>query len=380
MSGFPFLQSSAAVPNPLDTIFSIIENSADPSCCPTYLDISSQIPFWVVIEKEERGGDVLTIFDFIQKYYDWLYCEESCSGAGYILENKLLDIIDVERTRDVYRKRLYSTYFPEYKDTEILLDSSSAKISDESIGNFVKAIKLKFYNKKGSLESLKLFFKGLFSYPSIDESEVIIRYPKKQILRLNGGAFHSDRFPQAFNGSTYDQSLELENIENEIIGSYLNHNITQDGSLHTDYSYVINSGLTNGSYIPLFKRLVHPAGLNLFSEIDLLNYEPPGSTFIDEGEICQILVSMENYFLYELGTIYKEEGYFLRSNSGISYYGITYTDGCTGSPAAPCHFFPSWSLGIESYSKFFDIPINAMFALCRINTNINPNISIPDCT
>ena len=70
MSGFPFLQSSAAVPNPLDTIFSIIENSTDPSCCPTYLDISSQIPFWVVIEKEERGGDVLTIFDFIQKYHD----------------------------------------------------------------------------------------------------------------------------------------------------------------------------------------------------------------------------------------------------------------------------------------------------------------------
>ena len=221
-------------------------------------------------------------------------------------------------------------------------------------------------------------------YVSEPPSRALYRYDVSvllsSLLRLNGGAFHSDKFPQAFYGSTYDQPLELDNIENEIVGSYLNHNITQDGSLHTDYSYVINSGLTNGSYIPLFKRLVHPAGLNLFSETDLLNYEPPGSTFIDEGEICQILVSMENYFLYELGTIYKEEGYFLRSNSGISYYGITYTDGCTGSPAAPCHFFPSWSLGIESYSKFFDIPINAMFALCRINTNINPNISIPDCT
>ena len=41
------------------------------SCCGTYLDITTQIPYWVVIEKEEKGGEALTVFDFIQKYYEF---------------------------------------------------------------------------------------------------------------------------------------------------------------------------------------------------------------------------------------------------------------------------------------------------------------------
>ena len=377
MSFLPFILQASAEPDPLTTIFNIIEDSTNSGCCSTYLDISPQIPYWVVVEKEERGGDVLTIFDFIQKYYDWLYCEESCNGSGYLLENKLLDIIDVERTSGIFRKRLYATYFPEYRDDEILRDSSFNKVTDEAIGAFVKNIKIKFYNKKGSLESLKLFFKGIFSYPSVNEPEVLIRYPKKRILRLNAGAFHNENFK--FKGSTFSQTLELDNIENEIVGSYLNHNITQDGSLHTDYSYVVNSGLTSGSYIPLFKRLVHPAGLNGFFEINLDNYEPPGSTFIEEGEVCQLPTRLENYFPYELNTTYVDESYVLASSSGISYYGLTYTDGCSSGATMPSHFFPTWALGIESYINFFEIPIDRMFVLCRINTNINPNTTIPDC-
>lgn len=347
------------------------------SCCGTYLDISTQIPYWVVIEKEEKGGEALTVFDFIQKYYDWLYCEEVCGGSDYLLENKLLDIIDIEKTKQSYRKRLYYSYFPEYQDGEEL-SIDGVVVTDDTIAKFVKGIKLKFYVKKGSLESLKYFFKSLFSL-----EDVLVRYPKKLILRLNAGAFFNSNFN--FKGSTYDQTLELENRENEIVGSYLNHSIIQDGSLYTDYSYIVNagSGGINVTYQDLFKRIIHPAGLNAFLELDIDNYEPPGSTYVDASVFCENGPLLINYYPYQLNTEYVDEDFFLRISGGISYYGLTYTRGCTlVGPIInkPCHFFPTWANGLTSYTKFFNIPIREMFTLCRINTNINPNLLIPNCT
>ena len=347
------------------------------SCCGTYLDITTQIPYWVVIEKEEKGGEALTVFDFIQKYYDWLYCEEVCGGSDYLLENKLLDIIDIEKTKQSYRKRLYYSYFPEYRDGEEL-SIGGAVVTDDTIAKFVKGIKLKFYVKKGSLESLKYFFKSLFSLENVQ-----VRYPKKLILRLNAGAFFNSNFN--FRGSTYDQTLELENRENEIVGSYLNHNIIQDGSLYTDYSYIVNAGSQgiNITYQDLFKRIIHPAGLNAFLELDIDNYEPPGSTYVDEGNFCENNPLLINYYPYQLNTEYVDEDFFLRISGGVSYYGLTYTRGCTLTGPTinkPCHFFPTWANGLTSYTKFFNIPIRQMFILCRINTNINPNLLIPNCT
>ena len=347
------------------------------SCCGTYLDITTQIPYWVVIEKEEKGGEALTVFDFIQKYYDWLYCEEVCGGSDYLLENKLLDIIDIEKTKQSYRKRLYYSYFPEYRDGE-QLSKGDAVVTDDTIAKFVKGIKLKFYVKKGSLESLKYFFKSLFSLENVQ-----VRYPKKLILRLNAGAFFNSNFN--FRGSTYDQTLELENRENEIVGSYLNHNIIQDGSLYTDYSYIVNAGSQgiNITYQDLFKRIIHPAGLNAFLELDIDNYEPPGSTYVDEGNFCENNPLLINYYPYQLNTEYVDEDFFLRISGGVSYYGLTYTRGCTLTGPTinkPCHFFPTWANGLTSYTKFFNIPIRQMFILCRINTNINPNLLIPNCT
>ena len=347
------------------------------SCCGTYLDITTQIPYWVVIEKEEKGGEALTVFDFIQKYYDWLYCEEVCGGSDYLLENKLLDIIDIEKTKQSYRKRLYYSYFPEYRDGE-QLSKGDAVVTDDTIAKFVKGIKLKFYVKKGSLESLKYFFKSLFSLENVQ-----VRYPKKLILRLNAGAFFNSNFN--FRGSTYDQTLELENRENEIVGSYLNHNIIQDGSLYTDYSYIVNAGSqgVNITYQDLFKRIIHPAGLNAFLELDIDNYEPPGSTYVDEGNFCENNPLLINYYPYQLNTEYVDEDFFLRISGGVSYYGLTYTRGCTLTGPTinkPCHFFPTWANGLTSYTKFFNIPIRQMFILCRINTNINTNLLIPNCT
>ena len=112
-----------------------------------------------------------------------------------------------------------------------------------------------------------------------------------------------------FKGSTYDQTLEAQNRENEIVGSYLNHNIIQDGSLYTDYSYIVNAGGDGVgiTYHDLFKRIIHPAGLNAFLELDIDNYE-------------NIIINLsEDDILYERYVDYKEKYHDIIVNrKGIS--------------------------------------------------------------
>jgi len=340
------------------------------NCCITNLDISKQIPFWVVSEKEERGGNEITIFDFIQKYYDWLYCDLECgSGSNYLLEDKFLQVIDIEKTRERFVRKLYSTYFPEYKSTETLLDTDGDPVTVESLSSFVKSIKTKFYLKKGTAEALGIFFNKIFS---IDQ--VSIKYPKKQILRLNGGAFYDSRFK--FNAVTADRTLDPEAVANEIIGSRLNYNRFQDGNVFTDYSYILGvSGGASAEYKNLYLRTNHPAGTNCIFELNIDLYEPPGATYI-ETTTCQD-VEIRNYLPYQLNVDYT--AYPL---SG--YYGLTYTIGCSLDPPfgssfgnEPCFLFPNWTEETSQYSKFLDIPIEKLFRLCRIN-NLNPNANIPE--
>jgi hypothetical protein len=341
------------------------------NCCITNFDISKQIPFWVIIEKEERGGNEITIFDFIQKYYDWLYCDLECgSGSNYLLEDKFLQVIDIEKTKERFVKRLYSTYFPEYRSTETLLDKDGDPVTIESLSSFVKSIKTRFYLKKGTAEALGIFFNKIFS---IDQ--VSIKYPKKQILRLNGGAFYDSRFK--FNAVTADRTLDPEAVANEIVGSRLNYNRFQDGNVFTDYSYILGvSGGASAEYKNLYLRTNHPAGTNCIFELNVINYQPPGST-LEHFALCEI-PKLKNYYPYVLNQVY------VPNNPLGSFYGITYTVGCSLENTEnsifgeePTHFFPNWGEDMNEYTNFFHIPLNKLFLICRINNSINPNNSIP---
>ncbi len=340
------------------------------NCCITNLDISKNIPMWVVTEKEERGGNEITIFDFVQKYYDWLYCDLECgSGSNYLLEDKFLQVIDIEKTKERFLKRLFSTYFPEYNDSEQLISSTGSPVSTVSLSSFVKSIKNKFYLKKGTSEGLNIFFNKIFSLENIE-----IKYPKKQILRLNGGAFFDSRFK--FNGITSERTLDPENVANEIIGSMLNYNRFQDGGVFTDYSYILATGMSADNYKKIHLRTNHPAGTNCIFELNINEYEPPGSTY-NQTQICEI-AKIGNYLPYRLDIDYVDNSYSLNQ-----FYGLTYTIGCTLNPLSGsslgnelCYFFPNWADGNETYQTFLDIPIERMFRLCRIN-NINPNANIP---
>lgn len=330
----------------LDAFFAALSSTAsNGTCCESgVLNIEKYIPYWIIKEKVDRGGDTLTIFDFIQKYYDWLYCtSDDCGGSGYILENKLMDIIDIDKTKELYYKKLFFSYFGDFDENEQVKDVNGFVIDNQIVASFIKNIKPKFNERKGSIESLNLFFNKLFS---VELSDIKISYPKEQILRLNSGAF-----PTQYSGFTGQNSGTLNKYR------------FQDGNFFQDYSYTIHTGITlaNSGYGPLYVRALHPAGLRCMIEVNIDDYAINSPT--QEVDVTQTPL-LKNYSPYIIiGTTYSE------LSSGI--YGLTHTTGCTTTFFAgpsPTFVFPSWSLGMSSYTTFGGIPINKMF---RLNYDIN---------
>ena len=330
----------------LAAFFAALSSTAsNGTCCESgVLNIEKYIPYWIIKEKVDRGGDTLTIFDFIQKYYDWLYCSsDGCGGSGYILENKLMDIIDIDKTKELYYKKLFFSYFGDFDENEQVKDVNGFVIDNQIVASFIKNIKPKFNERKGSIESLNLFFNKLFS---VELSDIKISYPKEQILRLNSGAF-----PTQYSGFTGQNSGTLNKYR------------FQDGNFFQDYSYTIHTGITlaNSGYGPLYVRALHPAGLRCMIEVNIDDYVIVSP--VQEESVTQTPL-LKNYSPYIIiGTTYSE------LSSGI--YGLTHTTGCTTTFFAgpsPTFVFPSWSVGMSSYTTFGGIPINKMF---RLNWDIN---------
>ena len=154
---FPFLSSDNAIQQALlanaeklNIFFELLQsqdtNPSSRNCCESgILNIEKYIPNWIIQEKETKGGDVLTIFDFIQKYYDWLYCSSDyCGGSGYILEDKLLEVIDVEKTKELYYKKIFFSYFGDFDENEQIKDINGLVIDNQNVADFFKNIKNKF--------------------------------------------------------------------------------------------------------------------------------------------------------------------------------------------------------------------------------------------
>ena len=335
--------------------------SSSRNCCESgTLNIEKYIPSWIIQEKETKGGDVLTIFDFIQKYYDWLYCSSDyCGGSGYILEDKLLEVIDVEKTKELYYKKIFFSYFGDFDENEQIKDVNGLVIDNETVANFVKNIKTKFNSRKGSIDSLNLFFNKLFS---VNLNDISITYPKEQILRLNSGAFSSQN--SGFSG----------NVQN---GTFNNYRL-QDGNWFQEYSYILHTGLTLdiSDYYSFYSRSLHPSGLKCILERRIEDYiidpvDPDNSVTMSQVQ------KIGNYSAYILGQTYNNNSTYELIVSGTTYYGLTYTVGCTlsGSSfgAIPSYVFPSWTDGMTGYNKFTDIPILNMNTLYYTINNTNPN-------
>lgn len=332
--------------------------------CPTQYDITNQIPLWVIVEKEERrsnGISDITIFDFVQKYYDWLYCDAS-SGAQYELAKRLLDVVDIEQTRSKFLERLAGIYGNGFDPNA--LQSNGGLVREENLRKFLKGIRRTFYHKKTTEDGIRYFFEALFG---IDNDDVQIQLPKKYILRLNGGKFYDPNFKfLAKTGAGEYEAL------NALSGSYLNGSRMQDGNWIQDWSYLLKVGIPGSEYKQTYLNMAHPAGLKVVFEKTLADYQGP--TFDDTVPTVCDSAFLRNYAAYGISFDYRTFTSGLTYPSywanipGLTFIGLTRGAGCCGGYTGftgSSHLFPNWSEE-SNYTKtnFRDININTMFELC----------------
>jgi hypothetical protein len=72
----------------------------------------------------------------------------------------------------------------------------------------------------------------------------------------------------------------------------IDYKIIQDSYYYQDYSYVIKSGLTFQTYSDTLKGIIHPAGLQPFGEIQILNNIDVLSDIIDNPNVQKMLVQI----------------------------------------------------------------------------------------
>ena len=332
--------------------------------CQTTKDITDQIPLWVVFQKEElqsQGESPITIFDFLQKYYDWLYCDTE-EGSGYKLGLKLLDVIDVEKTRDEFVQRLAYIYANGLEPSAFV--ENGGKIQTENVRNFIHNIRKNFYHKKTTIDGIRYFFRTLFNIP---EEQVKIEYPKKYLLRLNGGRFNNSNF--YFPGGTGSYEV-LQSLS----GSCLNFSRLQDSNFFQDYSYLLKVGIVSSYYQDTYKTLAHPAGLRVLYEKTLEDYQGPDSDY-DFFEVCE-RTFLRNYTPYGISYDYTTP---LGNINGTTYYGLPVCTGCDGYTgfSGPTHVFPNWNNANLSGFNFKSIKLQDFFSICYDANDItSPNLGL----
>lgn len=333
-------------------------------------DITEQIPLWVVYEKnyrEQNNQSTLTIFDFVQKYYDWLYSDTS-DGAQYALGTAFLDHIDIDKSQTMFLEKLAKMYAdgfsPDY------LQSNGGKISEDNLRKFLSRIRNTVYQKKTTEEAIRYFFIALFG---IDEEDISIDVPKKEILRLNGGRFSNSEF--GFRGITggYD-------VTNNLAGSYLNGSRIQDSNWIQDWSYLVKTGINATDYKDLYKDIMHPAGIKVVYEHLLSDYQGPQ---YDEEvpSVCEY-PTLARYAGYTLDFNYLNsttsihiaddwlggvEGITLVGSPSERFCSVGHTGFC-----GPTDLFPNWTTQNDVFT-FFDINIGTMFELCYPSGLGSPN-------
>ena len=348
-------------------------NFNDVESCGTLFDITKFIPLWVIKEKQQKinsGESVLTIYDFLQKYYDWLYCDAS-TGAQYNLSKNILDLIDIRKTKENLIQNLYKMYAESFTG---IFDSNTLDIGRPELEKFLIGIRRNFYHKKGTEDAIRKIFTTLFV---VDESDIQIEIPKQYILRLNGGKFLNTNF--SFNTSTGDTGSYLDKAD--LSGSYLNFSRLHDTNWYHDYSYLVFVGdkySDNDDAETLYRKANHPIGTHLIFGKQISDFEPsdPDS---ESGIVCEFPM-LKNYAPYVIGATYPAIG----TINGLSFFGLSSCVGCCGTSysgfTGPTHRFPNWTQEITE-TIFGNINIQDFIFLCYSDglTSPNDNLTCTGC-
>tara|TARA_R100001509_G_scaffold148320_1_gene106086 strand:- start:52736 stop:53599 length:864 start_codon:yes stop_codon:yes gene_type:complete len=251
VSTFPAQRSTALLP----------ESEIERSCTgrPPF-DVLNQFPRW--IQKRHNSGDS-TLITLMEYYYKWLYCE---FGSGYILDDRMSSIHDIDETTDEFVDLIARTYAP---DLDVISGIASVSTSRE----FIKNIRKVLYSSKGTKQSIYHFFNTLFK----DFVYVEILYPND-----NYGEGESIGIGGAGDPFRTNSSLLSDSTHRLNEGQSQEVNLGSAGSGSGEmFTYSVKAYFTD-SGIPLteqqkrdieslYRRLIHPVGMKLNFEINTTN-------------------------------------------------------------------------------------------------------------
>lgn len=378
--------------------------------CISPLNIESQIPFWI---KQNYSNDETNNYfvDFIKEYYNWLYCgfkKENINLTPYDIE----DLLNVDTVPDEFLNLYVKTYAP------FISIASIQETDRQNLRKFLRSIKTDFLISKGTEGSYRYLLKILFNV-----NNVIIDYPKKYLMRLNGGKyidFSWDLVPNSiidlpdnFNQNTPIQDGILAgNVGYDsfnrpnLFGSALNESILPDDNFWQEHSYILTSDASVSDAIN-YKNTVlsatHPAGTIGFfeqyisvGEIDIPGDQPTGgvpvSVNYSENPVIgryllyspSINTNPQNdyattfYESYSIGSCVDSQGYIC--------WCCLYNCNPSGSTGAtgPQHYFPSWDpdikAEIEDGGTLGHMTIQNFLELRQQNPNaVSPNSILSTC-
>ena len=400
---------------------------------PSVVDVKHLFPLWILERSSETSNVSSFIVDFVQSYYDWLYSSQGYGFGRYELgEIPFLTLVDIDETPVQYLERFSYSYTTGFSQQEISQFNEDL-VPSEFLRNFIKGIRDNFYQKKGTESSYEYFFRSLYGVEQFDENW--IEYPKKFVLRLNGGApYGYVPARDDIGGLVWEPGLGWVEAQDAPLGSgldydvlrdlsysVLNVHVIQDSNWYQDFSYLIKTEVVDPEtgeplYSNLLKDLVHPAGLKVFYEVTLEDYIPP-VTYEEDFQVCEEPM-VGNYFPYRLSDttgftaclgcsgsnyLYDGEGYeYGLDNSHPNGVNLDGKFGFTGATFnMPTHKFPNWSRGIScdfvegendgyvqganqqdpfcvGVGSIGNIYIGDFVFMC--NANESPNLGLTGCT
>jgi hypothetical protein len=253
-----------------------VTSSSDPvgqNYCVAPSVVESQIPFWI---KQNYGTDSNEnyLIAFLKSYYNWMYCgfkKQDVQLTPYDVE----ELLDIDRVPDVFLDEYIKSYAP-----FISLPSISAT-DKQYVRAFLRSIKSDFLITKGTEPAYRYLLKTLYNVTNVN-----IDYPKKYLMRLNGGKYvdfswdfvPSDiiDLPENFDPDNPIQNdvlagnvgYDTQNRSN-LFGSALNEAVLPDDYFWQEYSYILTSDATTEQAQNYKNTLIagtHPAGMLGFFE------------------------------------------------------------------------------------------------------------------
>ena len=260
-------------------------------------DILENFPLWLV---EKHNNDETDFINFVQAYYDWLYSHKS----GYKLDidglDALADIDTAPKEILKFYMKAYASGFPENM-VGVTAGYTGPGIEESEVKDFIKGIRQEFYQRKSNEEAYRYFFESLYGITD----GVNFSYPKKHMIRLNGGRFEGWKPPYIDLDGDPDTTDDIQvgnyDVLQHLGGSVLNGSLLQDSDWIQDFSYLISTPLVDNEvveYQNALEELLHPAGLKVIYEQTMDDFIPPGGE-TTSGE-THIMPKISNYYAYKM--------------------------------------------------------------------------------